>query len=395
MGHRSTMWEEQSQHRADEISRALVRVGVMTNGQIARLLNVDPRIAKITVSRHWDRFEEQHKVPKGVAGGRYVVPGNRVMSLIRLSDQALAKWAKDEGIGRVRNRVRPSVLPQVLNVGELLIRMRHAGVAYEDWDIMLSQSNGEGLHADLVKRGEDGEAEFTLGLYLLPMRLSEVEQGKKGLIFHGILRRVLQNSRITNTLFLVPRQYYLASLKTLSKLDKAGRYFYLLPLESFVEHPRWFLEAIRTDDHQQRVSLINDALDWDEKAEPPYGLRFASLLRFYKADNYRFVDTWVNGSVDRVRQWMDYTTGYQIPKTGYGAGADVYVQDDVMREALEKVLRMKKRDHYNHSIVYTEPWLEGMCTPEPKAAGPAERAPLVDPEDLKFDESWLKYFNED
>ncbi|MCL6441871.1 MAG: hypothetical protein K6T83_00150 [Alicyclobacillus sp.] len=392
MGCKTSEWETKSQQRADEVSRALIRVGVMTHGQITRLLQINPKSEKDLIHHNWDRFEEQLKVPKGIAGGRYIIPGNRVMKLVRLSDDTMKEWAEREGIQRVRNRVRPDMLPQTLNLGEILIRLRHTGLLYKIWDMMFPQGDGEGLHAWLVKYGRD---EFQMGMYLLPMRLTDIEDGKKGFIFHGIVRRVVQNSDVVNTLFLVTRKYYTTALRALANIEKPGSHLYLLPLESFMAEPGWYLESIATNERLQRNSLVEEYLDWEDKLVVPVGYDFAALLRS-NDDRYRFVDTYVNGSIDRVRSWRRFTLGYQIPNTGHVAGAEVYVYDETMREGLQRLLGTANRDTKDTSIVETQPWPDGLITPdELKEPYSVHREQLIDVDDLPPDEGWWETFNND
>ncbi|TDY42129.1 hypothetical protein C7445_1181, partial [Alicyclobacillus sacchari] len=77
-------WEALAEVRSVELARALVRMGVMIHGQAARLLRIPWQTAKDLTTHRWDMFEVQYKVPKHVTSGRYVVPGNRIMSLLRL-----------------------------------------------------------------------------------------------------------------------------------------------------------------------------------------------------------------------------------------------------------------------------------------------------------------------
>jgi hypothetical protein len=393
LGRTAEAWETLAERRANEVCRALVRMGVMTHAQVARLLNVHGQIATDLVRNRWDRFEVQRKVPKRITQGRYMVPGNRLLSLVRLSDEAMAEWATRERLTRVRNRVSPDVLAQTLNLVELLIRLRHDGLVYDRWDMMLPQNEDEGLHAWLVKKDDN---QFKIGLFLLPMKLNAVDKGKKGLIFHGTLRRVIQHSTVENTLFLVTRAYYETALRPLCTIERVGRHFYLLPFESFMAHPGWYLDAILNGDLMQRKVLVDDILDWEDSLMVPVQHNFAALLGFDDG-RYRFVDTYVDGSIDRVRNWRTYTLGYQVPKTAAVAGADVYVFDETMRDGLQKLLSMKDRKTHESSMVEVHPWPDGLITPDALKGSCEHNAvyhkPLINEDELQDDESWLKYFN--
>jgi len=375
-------WEALAEVRSAELARALVRMGVMIHGQAARLLRIPWQTAKDLTTHRWDMFEVQYKVPKHVTSGRYVVPGNRIMSLLRLSDHALSEWSEREGLSRTRNRVPADMLGQTLNMVEMLIRLRHDGLLYDEWDMMLPQNGDEGLHAWLVKR--DGD--YTLGVFLLPMRIRN--EDKRSFILSGIIRRVIQNSSVSQVLFLAPREHYRVALQNLSTIERVGRTFYLLPWESFLEHPRWFLEAIYDDENRQRKYLVEaDVVDWDDRMRVPPQHAFGAFLRLPDG-RYRLVDTYVNGSTDRVRNWREFIYGYQVPNTGQVAGADVYVFDETMREGLEAVLRMKSKKQFDVSMVEVHGWPEGMVKPKPAREASQDAFDEVDDSDIDWD-AWL------
>lgn len=376
-------WEARSEERADEVSRALVRMGVMTHGQLTRLLGINPKSERDLIRRWWDRFEEQHNVAKWVASSRYSVPGNRVMRLVRLTDAALTEWAEREGIRRARNRVKPSMLAQTINMGEVLIALRRDGALYDEWDMMLPQDGDEGLHAWLVKQDDP---DYRMGLFLLPTRLTREEQGKKGLIYHGVIRRVIQNTKIRDTLFLVPRKYYAVALRLLSYIEQVGGELYVLPFESFLENPGWYLDSLYRGESQQRASLI-DVLRPVRKLNMPLQYQFAALVQLQDG-RYRMIDTYTSGDVKRVQNWLRFMLGYQVPNTGQVAGADVYVFDETMREGLEAVLRMKSKKQFDVSMVEVHGWPEGMVKPKPAREASQDAFDEVDDSDIDWD-AWL------
>ncbi|WP_284200374.1 hypothetical protein [Alicyclobacillus sacchari] len=274
------------------------------------------------------------------------------------------------------------MLGQTLNMVEMLIRLRHDGLLYDEWDMMLPQNGDEGLHAWLVKR--DGD--YTLGVFLLPMRIRN--EDKRSFILSGIIRRVIQNSSVSQVLFLASREHYRVALQNLSTIERVGRTFYLLPWESFLEHPRWYLEAIYDDENAQRKYLVEaDVVDWDDRMRVPSQYAFGAFLRLPDG-RYRLVDTYVNGSTDRVRNWRDYIYGYQVPNTGQVAGADVYVFDETMREGLEAVLRMKSKKQFDVSMVEVHDWPEGMVKPKPARETSQDTFDEVDDSDIDWD-AWL------
>lgn len=386
MGGNAQAWRTQAKVRADEVGRALIRMGYATNGQLARLLNIDVKQMQRLVSREWNLFSVQRKLPIGIAGGRYIILGNRVPTLIQLSSTAVREWAEQEGLRKFQTVIRMDRVPQRLNMMELLIRLRHRGLLYETWDMMLPQDEREGLHAWLTKANEP---EYKLGVFLLPMRFTNVEEAQKGHIFQGILRRVTQNSNVENTLFLVTRAYYAAALRSLTVFNKKdGVRFFLLPLESFTERPESYLDAIVTNENQSRHTLIEERMQYRKKHAMPGHYDYAALLEF-EHSRYRFVDAYVNGSIDRVRSWFNNTIGYQIPNTGHVATAGVYVPDDIVREALGAVLGMKRKGRYEASIVQVHPWPEATSEIGVKVA-----RPLAQENSVLDDEEWWRVFNE-
>ena len=415
----SMEWDQVADERADEVCRALIRLGIMTHGQITRLLDVHPMTEwRLTHRRNWDRFVEQKKI-SSEARRRYTVP-TRISGLVRLTDSALAQWANREGLQRVENYVRSEMLGQRLNLVEVLIQMRHAGLLYDRWDLMLPQakpSRGfakthEGLHAWLVRREDQNHGEVKLGLFILPTRFAGKEDMKKGYILSGTMRQVLQHSGPGRTILLATRENYPLILRLLlnkQNLSEQDAGFYLLPYESFLEHPGWFLESLVTAESVQRTSLVEECFDGQyQEVRGGHGPMYGALV---KQDGvYIVIDTWVAGSIDRARQWKQDEDGYVVPNLERPQVAipHVFVQDATMLTSLEAALHPRKKQYgkYTSCVVETEPWPDDVITPEewpPYAqasaralvdprAGEHSGAPLFNPDELD-DENWTEEFN--
>ena len=386
MGEATRRREETLQARTEEASRALARVGIMTHAQIGRLLGVHHVVEQRVVTRNIDGFTEQGRISTKIAQQSWTVPGNRVMHLVRLTREAAAEWAEREGLPRVPYYVSGAkTQAQRLNVAEILIGLRHAGVLYEKWDMMLPKDPSGGVHSLLV-RHENG---FRLGLYLLPDRY---EKGSTRSIRYSLQNTtypVVQSPSAQTTLFLVKREYYATALRVLSR-PEGEAHFYLLPLESFLEEPEWYLEAIATQDQAQRKSLVDGVLgDCEGFGVPAHHNYYPALLKLDEW-TYRFVDTWVNGSITRVRQWREDKDKYQVSGVGRIALAHVYVYDETMRKSLDRVVKPPskpkkkkkatgdgrvemKEEEPPKSIVEVQEWLDGLVTPQSETDTPLKR----------------------
>ena len=421
MGPKAMEWDALASKRADEVCRALVRIGAMTYAQMGRLLQIDTKTASRLVRRTcWDRFEEQTKI-SSVMRRRYRV-ASHVTRLVRLSDVTLEHWANREGLTRARNYIRPELLGATLAIAEILISMRRDGMLYDKWDIMLPQTTDrnnagdkEGLHAWLIRHEDDDYDEIRLGLFVLPTKLMAAEDGRKGLILSGTMRQVLQHATTDRTILLASREYYGTILRLLlnkEALRQQDAGFYLLPYESFLEHPGWFLESLVTAESVQRTSLVEECFDGQyEQVRGGHGPMYGALVK--RDGVYSVVDTWVDGSIDRARQWKQDEAGYVVPNLERPQVAipHVFVQDATMLTSLEAALHPRKKQYgkYTSCVVETEPWPDDVITPDewpPYAqasaralvnprAGEHSGAPLYNPDELAEldDENWTEEFN--
>ncbi len=422
MGEATRRREETLQARTEEASRALARVGIMTHAQIARLLGVHHVVEQRVVAGNIDGFTEQGRISTAIARQNWTVPGNRVLHLVRLTREAAAQWAEREGLPRVPYYVSGAkTQAQRLNVAEVLIGLRHAGVLYEKWDMMLPKDPSGGVHSLLVRQ-ENG---FRLGLYLLPDRYEKGSARSIRYSLQNTTHPVVQSPSAQTTLFLVKREYYATALRVLSR-PEVEPHFYLLPLESFMEEPEWYLEAIATQDQAQRKSLVDGVLgDCEGFGVPAHHDYYPALLKLDEW-TYRFVDTWVNGSITRVRQWREDKDKYQVPGVGRIALANVYVYDETMRKALEKVVKPPskpkkkkkktvgdghvemKEEEPPKSIVDVQKWLASLVAPQSMTDAPSSftepgPAPAPQPEsevhqdelavlaDAQFDEEYAQF----
>ena len=335
MGQVSQQWEEQTNIRADEVCRALVRTPLMTYVQIARLLSISPQQARNLVTHAWERMCEQ-PYNKAHRSQRFSFGSNRLKVLVKLTDEAMVTWSKREGIAS-RNVVRPKDINRVLSVTDILVNLRVNGVLYDKWDMMLPQTTNEGLHAWFVRK--DG---YKLGMYLLPTQVDRMENAKRTLIVRGIIKRVTQHIGVTDTLFLVPTGQYESTLRIMTKLKSDGQSLFLLPLEPFVAEAEWFLNAI-ADREKQGMEALWPLLDVQDKLPYTAQYQYAGLCKLGPR-LYRFIDVYTNGSVDRVRAWLssDNMFAYPIPGTGQAAKAWVYAYHPIMADALTSVLRERE-----------------------------------------------------
>lgn len=343
MGKVSQQWEEQTNLRADEVCRALVRMPLMTYVQIARLLSISPQQARNLVTHAWDRLYEQPYHTK-YRSPRFTVGSHRLKVMVKLTEEAMISWSKQEGIVS-RNQVRSKDIDRVLSISNILVELRLKGVIYDKWDMMLPQTTNEGLHAWLVRK--DG---YKMGMYLLPTRYDQIENAKRAVILRGIIRRVTQHIGVTDTLFLVPAEQYESTLRIMANLKSDGQALFLLPLEPLLTEPEWFLNAI-ADREKQGMEALWPLLDVQETLPFTAQYQYAELCKFGPR-LYRFIDVYSNGSVDRVRAWLsaDNAFAYQVPGTGEAAKAWVYAFHPVMAEALVKVIGERE------SITEVYPW---------------------------------------
>ena len=398
MGGQTEKWQVESERRADEVSRALVRVGVMTHGQITRLLRIPATSAQRLTRRYGGRFEEQQTYSPKIRSAYSVA--KRITALVRLTELARGEWARREGIDEPRARVKAESLGHALMTTEVLIRMRQDGLLYDRWDLRAPEGKGEGLHAWLTRREDEGYPEFRLGLFILPMKSTAMEDYKKSSILSGTLRRVLQNETVKQTLFLATREYYASFLRLLTTRENlVGQTngFYLLPFESFMEHPGWYLESIVQRERIPKLSLVAEHYEGrqynvgEDGVGPPYGTLVNNDDGYYE-----IADLWIDGNVSRARTWKDDVRGYQI--NGQVAVPHVYVYDDTMRESLNAVCRMRVTGRKDACKVQVEAWPYGVVTPKewPQSWTESPQLVVYDAEAeakaaAEFDEKYAEY----
>ncbi|WP_054967446.1 hypothetical protein [Alicyclobacillus ferrooxydans] len=372
MGKVSQQWEQQTNIRADEVCKALVRMPLMTYVQMARLLSISPQQARNLVTHTWDRLCEQ-PYHKAYRSPRFKFGSNRLKAMVKLTDPAMDTWSKQEGVAS-RNQVKPKDIDRVLTVTDILVELRLRGALYDNWDMMLPQTVNEGLHAWLVRK--DG---YKMGVYVLPTQYDQMEDAKRTVILRGIIRRVTQHIGVTDTLFLVPAQQYESILRIMTKLKNDGHSLFLLPLEPLLTEPEWFLNAIA--DHEKRaMEALWPLLDVQETLPFTAQYQYAALCKFGPR-LCRFIDVYSNGSVDRVRTWLSSRNSfaYQVPGTGEAAKAWVYAYHPIMTEVLATVLSERE------TITEVYPW------PEAARSVSSKNAALVSDnrEDWSlFDDTW-------
>jgi hypothetical protein len=345
----------------------------MTFAQMGRLLGLQQNTVERLVAAKHDVFEVKHP-PKSMKRGRYEVP-NRVRGLVRLTDEALEEWRVRDELQRVRNHVPPEMLPQTLKIAELFNSLYQAGELYGRWDLQLPLMPG--LHAELIRQSEPKQ---TLGVFVQPDRLNVDEQRNSKRIVGSIARQVAgvvhkgtAKGQVSRVLFLSTPRYFYATLDAIAHLRSGGCHCYAIPFESFMSNPSWYLTAIAQEERPMRQSLL-EHLPTTERLR---GLRNDYAATVLIEDRYRMVDVFCSGSADKVRQWLSETKGVATHDPKRDAVGRVYVENETMRVALEKILSDRRR-HHEPSIVEVYPWPEGMDTSSTKSA-------VIEDE---FEEAW-------
>ena len=358
---RHANWESKVEERTEEICRALVRMEEMTHAQIARLLRVSIATAMRIVLKQYELFDYQRIQNKKVKQGRYAIP-NRPKQYVKLTEEAFEEWAKKEGVHRKRRYIRSESQGPTFEAVEIMIKMHHAGMLYDEWDMSLPQDDVDGVHAQIMKRAS-GEAVFKLDVFIMPLRLNHADERMKGPVFSSTIHRITEGAmqRIVskrgdtpNVLLLIPKKYYSTALKVLTRNGHKYVQFYLLPLESFKADPKSFLTAIYTNSGEQRELM---RLLYQDRPRMPLPIEYDSLDSLVEVSpgTWRFVDVWASGDVKKVIDWYGIKQDYQVPNEAAVARAIVYVNDETMRNALNAVMNYHKRDH-ERDMVTSQPW---------------------------------------
>lgn len=363
MGMRDGVTVQKRRERADEAARAIARIGVMTYAQIGRLLGIPQLTVERLVAYQPDIFTVKSP-PKSMKRGRYEI-SNRIQKVIGVTKEALAKCEQQEKLQRVRSQVSAEVLPQTLKVAEVLVGLKRGGELYTKWDVQLPMIRG--LHAELIHT-EDPEQR--IGVFVQPDRLSVGERSNAKRIMGSITRQVAgvvykatAYDSVSQILFLCSSEFYYETLDALSRLDYERCYFYAVPYDAFIRNPSCFLESIVHGEKRWKGPLL-EYLNYTKELPGRRGDYFATVLI---EDRYRMVDVFCNGSADKVRQWLSETKGVPTPDPRRDAVGRVYVENETMRAALEKILSDRRR-HQEPSIVEVYPWPEGMDDSSTKSA---------------------------
>ena len=358
---RHANWESKVEERTEEICRALVRMEEMTHAQIARLLGVRTATAMRIVLKQYELFDYQRIQNKKVKRGQYAIP-KRPKQYVRLTEEAFEEWAKKEGVHRKRRYIRAESQGPTFEAVEIMIKMHHAGMLYDEWDMSLPQNDVDGVHAQILKR-DGGEMLLRLDVYIMPLRLNELDERMKGPVFAKTIYRLIDGAthRINanrddevNMLILIPKKYYSTALKVLTRIGPKYVQFYLLPLESFKADPKSFLTAIFTNSGEQRELM---RLLYQDRPKMTIPIEYDSMDSLVEVSpgTWRFVDVWASGDVKKVIDWYGIKQDYQVPNEAAVARANIYVNDETMRNALNAVMNYHKHD-YEHDMVMGQPW---------------------------------------
>lgn len=340
------IWEKRDIAHTEEVCKALVRIPVIKHGQIAQLVGIREEQAFRLVRHAYDSLARREYVKEKHRSGRY--NGGRGMRYyVRLTRDAAREWGEREGI-QPRNIVRSIDLIRYIATMDILVALRTSGLLYDEWDMTLPQEEGTPFHT-LLRHKQSG---YQLGVYLLPHKYVGDTARKKLAVIRGTIRQVDQKAKVDGVLYLIPRAYYSEALRMVLKLDLISKSSFLLPLESFLERPRYYLWGIRLGEKWYMEQLL-EAFQPQEILPRPLQFNYAVLAKFDERV-YRFLDTYVAGDIERLRFWIksSHTTAFQIPGTGSAAAASVYVYDNTVQKALVAA----SQDGKKNSVTAFLPW---------------------------------------
>ncbi len=374
-------WEQLALERKDEICRALVRIPAISYGQISRMLGIGRNRARDLVWNMWGKLEEANFNPeKHRAGQRYVAGSNRMKHLVRMDEDEQEDWERSTGIHSALKQIKVGHVGRLLLTMDILIAMYQKGMLYELWDIMMPQEEVQSLHASILNR----QTGHSIGVFLLPNYYPKDTSVKT--VINGIMYKLMQNIAVDEVLLLTPLKHYETTYQMVSKLKDASSFrLYLLPFESFVKEPDWFLPEI------MGVSSGIDAVMGDVVEELPVPLQyeaFQKLVRL-KEVGYRLIDVWTSGSIEAVTAWLDEKwrdrgIGYQIG--GAMAIPRVYIYDEVMLSTITKIV-----DKRNYQIeVMGWPGREQTEVAKDDEGAFSHLNDLSDLGDFELDDSWIR-----
>lgn len=183
----------------------------------------------------------------------------------------------------------------------------------------------------------EGVQEAVIGLFRLPHQ-GPVWSGKRS-VLRGYIDRTIQHVEVAHLLFLCPNVHYQRALGQLVDMAAGTQAVHLLPIESFLQNPAFFLDAIRVPEQALTLHLLM-VPPKRCMAAPLEQSGYGALIQD-QAGMYKLVDWWNDGSIRAVQAWMSTSAEqvYLIPDdSDKVASGWVYVADDTMRRALSHVL---------------------------------------------------------
>jgi|GEM_PF-6505816 len=354
--------------REEEACRALIRVPRMKVTQLAALLDIAPeQISRLL--RVSGMVDVASYVPKKMHDRSYEQkPLNPMKHMVQLSEEALEAWAEQEGI-RPR-KFWPKDAGKMFELASVLIALRRAGLLYDKWDLHVPQADPEGermspFQAWLIDKGEG----MRYGLYVLPRFYPEREQKRA---IHGIVRKLTQKggSEIP-IIFLVHAEDGAEYWKAMEPLLLHEERIHLLPHETFVHDPRFYLDALRTGEKSAYRTIrphVPRGASFAVPVEHSEFLEMAEVEPEAEGGMVRLITMYSTGDIQRTRLWRGKTNNNhpgRVPGGTRLALGRVYVKDEVMRAALKESLesvhrtrneKLKEEYHDYPFVADVEPW---------------------------------------
>jgi len=352
-------YEEYMDELAARMARVLVRIPIMKVTQLARHLNVHRELVHRVLGKRQAWFAVTKFKSRVHQAELYGFTLRGTQHLVRLSPKSLEFWSAKEGI-EARSFVHGSSVSRMVALGEVLIALSEAGLWPNYWDITLPVSKNfetevrPSIHAWLTPSSGSGKK---VGLFLFPHHR---DRWKKVSYIRGVLDKVIQHTRGERVLFLVNSPHYEMALLKLQRIKVQLSLFNLLPWESFLENPHLYLKGIETANTEDAKNAF--LMNPPKRLLPlPVKYKDFSALVEFPNDVYRFVAFYTNGDMGVLQDWskLRYEDGHIVEEAGKVAMGAVYIPNEPMFQAVNKLLRKKKSLAYAHRY---EEWFSGQHT---------------------------------
>ena len=317
---------------------ALIRIPVMTRSQLARYVGITPMRVKRLLEYYPAEFNQHTYDGRLHQATRYGQRMNGTQYLVRLSPYGYTRLS--HVLDRPRP-IRPHSIGRVLVTGEVLLAFKRLELIGTTWNIRVPREHHVSVHAWMQYHEDDHPS---IGVYILPHQ-GAVWTGKKS-ILRGTVDRTIQNVQVGHLLFLCPVVHYEHALRQLVQMEYGAGNLHLLPWESFLQSPAFFLDAIR--DPRNAVEQYLAAYPPKRRLPVPASHNWFGAFIEDQAGVYKLIDCWNGGDVRRVQAWVEdfRERVYLIPDDpGKAAGGWVYAADETMRDALSQLFERCARSY--------------------------------------------------